>query len=304
MTDCNCSEAGTVTTDFKRRRGGDTLEKNTRRKVGKLIIFVLAIILVSLLSIVSTIAYLSDKDGEEVHKFTLGEGVDIELIQDTAEPDVFYPEKEYPEKHASVQIPDTAMEWEYVGVKVQFFKEVETTVRNQQALKFKEISYSEFSNDYGKITSYDKAASVMNPAEETETLKLETRKGWVEYVDTTTTAAIKSRDSENGTIYLYYGVNEDGDTDNTLAKVKHGSELMIFDSIKINADCDQKYSVGLPNGSQIQLYNQDDTPYVIRIIGNDQLKGFRIIVTAYAVQGNIEAEEAEKALISLIEQNQ
>lgn len=274
------------------------MDKNARRKVGKLIIFVLAIILVSLLSIMSTIAYLSDKDGEEIHKFTLGEGVDIELIQDTAEPDMFYPEKEYPEKHASVKIPNTAMEYEYVGVKVQFFTEKETTVNSQQALMFDKTSYSDFSRDYGKIISYSKEASEITGA--SGTMDSETRKGWVEYVDSN---SVSSKDSENGTIYLYYGVNENGTTGDTLAKVRHDSELMIFDSIKINKDCNQKYPVTLPEGSHILLYNQDGTEYVERVIGNDQLKGFRVVVTAYAVQGDIDATDAESSLVSLIENN-
>lgn len=269
------------------------MDKNARKKIGKFLIGVLAVILVSLLSIVSTIAYLSDKDGEEVHKFTLGEGVDIELIQDTAEPEEFYPEKEYPEKAASVKIPDTAMEYEYVGVKVQFFTEKETMVDNQQALMFNETSYSDFSKNYGKIISYSKEASQMNQTE--GTLDLETRKGWVEYSD--------SKKDSKGTIYLYYGVKEDGNIGDTLSKVIHGSELMIFDSIKINKDCSQKYPVAVSGESGIWLYNQDGTKYAKRIIGENQLKGFRIVVTAYAVQGDIDASDAESSLVALIKNN-
>lgn len=269
------------------------MDKNKRRKAGKLFLSLVAIILVALLSIVSTIAYLSDTDGEEVHKFTLGEGVDIDLIQDTAEPEVFYPEKEYPEKHASVKIPATAMEYEYVGVKIRFYTEKEATVNSQQALMFDKTSYSDFSRDYGKIISYSKKASEMSQT--SGALDSETRKGWVAYNN--------SKDDSNGTIYLYYGVKEDGTTGDTLAKVSHDSELMIFDSIKINKDCNQKYPVTLPEGSHILLYNQDGTEYVERVIGNDQLKGFRIVVTAYAIQGDIDATAAESSLVSLIENN-
>ncbi len=268
------------------------MDKNARAKIGKFLIGVLAVILVSLLSIVSTIAYLSDEDGEEVHTFTLGEGVDIELIQDTAEPEEFYPEKEYPEKAASVEIPITAMEYEYVGVKVQFFTELETAINSQQALIFNQTAYSDFSQHYGKLISYSESGTVLNQT--SGTLDSETRNGWVEYVDASSN---QSRDSEKGTIYLWCG---DGDT---LAKVKHGSKLMIFDSIRINKDCDQKYPVSVPIGSEILLYNQDGTLYTKRVIGDGQLKGFRIVVTAYAVQGDIDAADAKTALVSLIENN-
>jgi len=45
-------------------------------------------------------------------------------------------------------------------------------------------------------------------------------------------------------------------------KVIHGSELMIFDSIKINKDCSQKISCcSNLEKSGIWLYNQDGTKY-------------------------------------------
>jgi len=38
-----------------------------------------------------------------------------------------------------------------------------------------------------------------------------------------------------------------------------------------------------------------------RIIGENQVKmGFRIVVTAYAVQGDIDASDAESSLVALI----
>lgn len=275
------------------------MDKNARRKMGKILIGVLAIILVSLLSIVSTIAYLSDKDGEEEHKFTLGEGVDIDLIQDTAEPEEFYPEKEYPEKHASVKIPDTAMEYEYVGVKVQFFTEKVDYINNENALKFVGTSYSDFSRDYGKIISYSEEASNLNVT--SGTMNKETRTGWKEYEDPATG---KSSKSTNGTIYLYYGVKADNTTGDELTKVLHGSELMIFDSIRINETCSQTYPPNtVTSGDPIKLYHQDNNDVgdaITRYIYEDQLKGFRIVVTAYAVEGDIDPGEAEKTLVSMI----
>lgn len=275
------------------------MDKNARRKMGKILIGVLAIILVSLLSIVSTIAYLSDEDGEEVHTFTLGEGVDIELIQDTAEPEEFYPEKEYPEKAASVKIPDTAMEYEYVGVKVQYFTEKVDYINNENALKFVGTSYSDFSRDYGKIISYSEEASNLNVT--SGTMNKETRTGWKEYEDPTRG---KTSESTNGTIYLYYGVNGNGDTGNRLATVLHGSELMIFDSIRINEKCNQTYPPNtVTSGDPIKLYHQDNNDVenaITRYIYKDQLKGFRIVVTAYAVEGDIDPGEAEKTLVSMI----
>lgn len=245
----------------------------------------------------STIAYLSDKTGEEIHTFTLGEGVDIELIWDERIPDVFYPEKEYPEKHAYVTIPDTAMKYEYVGVKVQFFKEEEARIDSQNVLQFKKTNYSTFANNYGKIISYAKEATEKNEdIDITETLNAGTRSGWREY---TAPNNNKSSDSDDGTIYLYCGNNTNGD----LAQVFHGSSLWIFDSIRINEDCSQKYATNLPEGSTIKLYNQDGTYYAERTIGYDQLKGFRIVITAYAVQGDIPAAEAKTALINMIKGN-
>ena len=278
------------------------MNKKARRKVGKLFLFILAIILVALLSIMSTIAYLSDKDGEEIHKFTLGEGVDIILEQDTSDPEEFYPEKEYPQKHASVIIPATAMEYEYVGVKVQFFTEDETIVNGQCALKFVETSYLDFSRDYGKIISYPEKASNLNVTSGNKSV--EVRTGWKEYEDPTNG---KTSESTDGTIYLYYGVNADDNTGDTLTKVLHGSELMVFDSIKINENCNQKY---LPNtveaGAPIKLYHQDndrEENAITRYIYKDQLKGFRIVVTAYAVEGDIAPDVAETSLVELIKNN-
>ena len=281
------------------------MDKNTRRKAGKLFLSLVAIILVALLSIVSTIAYLSDKDGVEIHRFTLGEGVDVDLIQDTAEPEEFYPEKEYPEKRAMVKIPDTAMEYEYIAVKVQFFteKEIErisgfslfsasrSTTTN--ALQFVGTSYSDFSKDYGKLKSYPEVAT--NTAIASGSMISGTRPGWKVYGET--------RNSENGTLYLYYGEKYDNGTDkvitgDTLTKVEHGSELMLFDSIKINKDCDEKYPCAVPEG--IELYDQNGVLYTTRIIQDDQLKGFRIVVTAYAVQGDIKPEEAQNALVQMM----
>lgn len=245
----------------------------------------------------STIAYLSDKDGEEIHQFTLGEGVDIELIQDTTEPEEFCPEKEYPEKHASVRIPATAMEYEYVGTKVQFFTEKEVTVNGQNALQFQPMSYKEFSQKYGKIYSDDsKTPLVENDVSKTKTdLRSGTRNGWMEYGN--------SSESDKGTIYLYYGLQNNGTTGTKLANVKHGSRLWIFDSIIVNQDCNEKYVTGLAPGETIKLYNQNGTLYKEKSFSSDQLKGFRIVVTAYAIQGNIDATAAESSLVSLINNN-
>ena len=104
----------------------------------------------------------------------------------------------------------------------------------------------------------------------------------------------------DGTLYVYCGVDDNGNTGTALEKVKHGSELMLFDSIKINDNCSEKYSVDLPKRSELELYNQDGTLYGTRIISDDQLKGFRIVVTAYAVQGDIEEREAQNALVKMM----
>lgn len=284
------------------------MNKNTRRKVGKLIIGVLAIILVSLLSIVSTIAYLTGEDGEKIHEFTLGNGVDIELIQDTQEPAVFYPEKEYPEKHASVKIPsDVGIDYEYVGVKVQFFtEETGQYINNENALRFAKTSYFDFSKDYGKIISYSEEATNLNVS--SGTMNKETRMGWKEYVDSTNG---KTSNSEDGTIYLYYGVKMDdftgtNVTGDKLAQVAKGTELMIFDSLRINKDCSQTYPLNLMREGDppMKLYDYDsNTKYIERYVYNDQLKGFRIVVTAYAIQGDIDAGDAETALVELIKNN-
>lgn len=278
------------------------MDKNTRRKAGKLFISLLAIILVALLSIVSTIAYLSDRDGVQIHQFTLGEGVDVELTQDTGDPEEFYPGKEYPEKAAKITIPTTAMEYEYLAVKVQFFTEQEVqtpssvslfrmrALSTSNVLQFVEMPYNEFLNRYGTLQSYPEVAS--NTAIASNPMVSGTRKGWREYGG--------SSGMSDGTLYVYCGVDDNGNTGTALEKVKHGSELMLFDSIKINDNCNEKYSVDLPKGSELELYNQDGTLYGTRIISDDQLKGFRIVVTAYAVQGDIGAEEAQNALVQMM----
>lgn len=278
------------------------MDKNTRRKVGKLFISLLAIILVALLSIMSTIAYLSDKDGEQIHQFTLGEGVEVDLLQDTRDPDEFYPGKEYPEKAARVSLPTTAMEYEYVGVKVQFFTEKEVQspstynlfqMKSRSAsnvLQFVKMSYDDFSSRYGTLQSYPEVAA--NTSNASGAMVAGIRKGWREYGG--------SCGISDGSLYVYCGVDENGNTGNSLKTVKHGSELMLFDSIKINDTCNEKYSVDLPKGSELELYNQDGSKYGTRIISDDQLKGFRIVVTAYAVQGDIGAEDAQDAMVKMM----
>ena len=84
----------------------------------------IGIVLVSLLAISITYAYLQSHTEEVTNTFTLGEGVKVELEHESGLHEDFTPGMEY-DQPATVIVPSTAMDQEYIAVKVEFFAEVQ-----------------------------------------------------------------------------------------------------------------------------------------------------------------------------------
>lgn len=263
-----------------------------RRKLKKMLSGVLAVALVALLSILLTVAYLRDKTDEKTHTFTLGANVDIILNQDTRTNITAEPGKEYPSLQTTVTIPQSAMATEYIAVKVFFYKEEEKTSESQQKyLQYTPISYADFKSDYGDLYSYNKSG--LETSSPGDTKQTSYRSDWL--LDATTESV------SSGAVFYYKGTATDG----KITPVAHGSTVVVFDSVQLSQSFSQKYT-GL-SSFPTTLPLEDETGSNItggRTIQNkDQLKGFKIVVCAYAVQGNIDAGAAKTALKNLADSN-
>lgn len=282
-----------------------TPDSAVSKKNGKKILFgVLAVALVALLSILLTVAYLRDKTDEKTHTFTLGTNVDVCLTQKedtniTAEPD-----REYPDLKATVKIPSSAMSKEYIAVKVFFYEEEEKEDTGQKYLKYNPISYETFQNQYGDLYSYNKAGLDAIEKTENETTRAGCRSDWILDNDTKTL--------NTGAVFYY----RETATGTEIAPVTHAAmserNVIVFDSVRLRNDYSKTYNfvqnAGITFPTELPLYEENNTTLsgshtTIRIKSKDQLKGFKIVVCAYAVQGNIDAGAAKTALKNLADSN-
>lgn len=279
-----------------------TPDSAVSKKNGKKILFgVLAVALVALLSILLTVAYLRDKTDEKTHTFTLGESVDIVLKQDENPNITAEPNREYPDLKATVKIPSSAMSKEYIAVKVFFYEEEEKEDTGQKYLKYKPISYETFKQQYGDLYSYDKPGLDAIGQVGNETTRAGCRSDWI--LDSTT------ENNTAGAMFYYKGVA----TGTAIEPVVHDSNseksVIVFDSVRLKQDFELKYSLAQnANASfpiSLPLYDENGNklPDDRRIQNKDQLKGFKIVVCAYAVQGNIDAGAAKTALKNLADSN-
>lgn len=258
---------------------------NTNRK--KVWIGILGIALVSLLAISITLAYLQSHTEDATNTFTLGDGVEIELEHDSTLHEDFTPGMEY-DMPAKVKIPDTAMDWEYIAVKIDYYVEEQGPDGN---LILKKIDDNKnFLDEYAKLQSYNVDGKDENTA---GVAKQEgTRDGW-----------FTTEDGNKNKIY-YYGSNIGGTMQ--LTKVSSGSSITVFDQIKINDPYEHVYSIEKENPS----LNTDVATMAgiaansVSEIKKDQLETFHTVVTAYAVQGNISNEQALQEFDYLFRQSE
>ena len=274
-----------------------TSSTGSRRKLKNILFGVLAVALVALLSILLTVAYLRDKTDEKTHTFTLGESVDIVLKQDENPNITAEPNREYPDLKATVKIPSSAMSKEYIAVKVFFYEEEEKEDTGQKYLKYKPISYKTFKQQYGDLYSYDKPGLDAIGQVGNETTRAGCRSDWI--LDSTT------ENNTAGAMFYYKGVA----TGTAIEPVGHDSNseksVIVFDSVRLKQDFELKYSLAqnanasFPLGLPLYDENGNKLPDDRKIQNKDQLKGFKIVVCAYAVQGNIEIDAAKTALHDL-----
>lgn len=255
---------------------------NTNRK--KVWIGILGIVLVSLLVIAITLAYLQSHTEDATNTFTLGDGVEIELEHDSNLHEDFTPGLEY-DMPAKVKIPDTAMDWEYIAVKIEYYVEKQGPDGN---LTLKKIDDNNtFLNEYAKLQSYDAKGDSIATAGAIKVAG--TRKGW----------------TTNDNKFFYYGEKSANGT-MQLTKVSSGASITVFDQIKINDPYIHVYSIEKMNPS----LNTDMVTMAgiaassVSEIKKDQLETFHTVVTAYAVQGNISNEQALQEFDYLFRQSE
>lgn len=261
------------------------MEQTKCRKKNKLL-WIGVILLVVLLSVLGTLAYLRDNTDERQHTFVLGEGVDVELEQDTSSNQAFTPGMVYTNKAATVLVPETAMEKEYLAAKVHFYVEEVVGTGAQQKVQYKQISYDEFTNRYATLQSDD--TQIIVPG--TPNRIVGPRQNWT----------ITQTDKNTGACF-YLGTTADG-VNGELTVAENGSGHVLFDYICVNDPFPERYGVSM---GEHKLYDTDGvTPVETRdAIEDEDFVGFRIVVSAFAVQGDIGTSEGFGALTRMMEQD-
>lgn len=243
--------------------------KKKKNKIG-----ILGILLVSLLAISITLAYLQSHTEKAINTFTLGEGVKVELEQVEVEK-VFAPGVSY-ERKAIVKIPDTAMSREFIAVKIYFYQDEMNEAGNLITTPVEDVE--QFSSAKVTISSYSEVEATYDGDGGNIGIEKGTRKGW---------HAIYEKGSN--CITCYYGVQESGG-DITFTPVSTGAAVTVFDFVKVQNTYDDKYEKASENP---ELVNQKGVSQgAISSISVGQMKNFRIVVNAYAVQGDISNEQA------------
>ena len=253
-----------------------TISKEKRKKISTAII---GIVLVSLLCISITLAYLQSHTKEVINTFTLGEGVEVELEHDSGLNKDFSPGFEY-DKPAIVKIPTTVMDWEYIAVKVEYYVEEQGLDGNLTLRKIEDNNT--FLSSYAYLQSYQ----IDGSSDDIENaLKVQgTRNGWY---------------TEDNRIF-YYGIKNEENLE--LTKVNAGENIVVFDQIKVCNPYPQMYTIA--NDNPILTKNGIDGGVLpdksVSKIVKGQLETFHTVVTAYAVQGDISTEQAMEEFAFLL----
>ena len=290
------------------------VEKNRKKRI---ILVILAIVMVCCLIVIGTLAWLQWRTQKEENTFTLGQGVTVELKEEK------YGKEENQErvknftpgmlldKDPTVCIPETNID-EYIAVTVRYYiEEAENSTIN-----LKEVSYEEFSQYYGEINSFTQTkkdrktvsgSSVISSEEEKNYVFNEGfRNGWVHDEDCRIfyygAAAGSSVSTRSRSV-----VTTDSDNDDIVfTPVTSGAAITLFDKVKVSK-CYDRYSAGFdPDKHRYTAgeYTYTDGRENSKVTKTEgQLKGFKIVIAAYAVQGNITPKEAKEQLNSLIRQH-
>lgn len=297
------------------------MTEEERRK--KKVFVVLAIVMVCCLAIVGTLAWLRYRTDDAVNTFTLGAGVKVELKEEKYEKQEnldrvadFTPGMLL-DKDPTVYIPTGASVEEYIAVTVRYY--IEHVDYATKTIKYEEVPYETF-QDYATIWSFQSFQTVTGGAvatgsgvissEEEKNYNLADgfRNGWVHdsnyrifyYGSTTKDYPLVATDS---------AIDEFDDV--IFTPVTSGAAITLFDKVEVSKNYD-RYSKGF-NEDKYRYTEKDTYKYTCIYNGEEksgtvdktkgQLKGFRIDVSAYAVQGNIDAKTAKEQLNGLIEEH-
>lgn len=299
-----------------------------RRK--KKLLVMLAFVILCCAAIIGTLAWLRWRTPEAVNTFTLGSGVKVELKEDKYNSDENKKRREnftpgmWLDKDPTVYIPDVKMD-EYIAVVVRYYiEEVEDVPEGniKGNIKLKEVSYSDFQK-YAEIYSFKETVSgtsvtgsVISSEDEENysSPEQEFRNGWVHDAE----RRVFYYGSVSGTAVSPIVTTNSAIDDIAFTKVSSGDAITLFDKVKISNKYnkfDKFYdSTKIPFPFDTYRYTEGDyndlrpsspSPNPIPVIHKNQgeLKGFRINIAAYAVQGNVDSKEGKFILNELIEKH-
>ena len=288
-----------------------TVEKRRKKKI----LVILAIVLVCCLAIIGTLAWLRWRTPEVENTFTLGNGVKVEL-----EEKKYWEEKNQErvknftpgmllDKDPTVCIPEEVKVDEYIAATVRYY--IEEVDYTKNTIQLKEVSYNDFEK-YAEIYSFAEAkgrsgesvsgsSEISTKDESKYDLKKGIRNGWVHdenyrifYYGVVSNSAIKTK-SEVSTTVSTTGYNDDIE----FTSVTSGAAITLFDKVKIAKAYDRygqgfefdKYRYKAGEYTYIDIDGKESAG-VLKTEG--ELRGFKIVITAYAVQGNINHIEEDK----------
>lgn len=289
------------------------VEKNRKKRI---ILVVLAIVMVCCLIIAGTLAWLRYRTDEAINTFTLGDGVKIKLEEkkyDTEENkkrrEEFTPGMLL-DKDPTVYIPEVETD-EYIAVVVRYY--IEEVDYNTKEITLKEVNYNKF-KEYATLHSFKEVktggivtGSVIS-AEEEKLYKLGDgiRNGWVHDPNYRIFYYGSVKGNSNSSTIDLNATSEDVE----FTPVTSGAAITLFDKVKVSKAYD-RYNKDFTE-EKYRYKNTDD--YILKNVINGtienqvvhkakgQLKGFRINICAFAVQGNVSSMEGKKALNGLIEE--
>lgn len=217
------------------------------------------------------------------------------------------------DKDPTVYIPEVEMD-EYIAVVVRYY--IEDVDYIEKKITLKEVNYNEF-KEYATIHSFKttKGGEVVTGSvisateEELYNLGDGIRNGWVH---------------DPSYRIFYYGSANENPKDTTVATgssidnidfttVTSGAAITLFDKVKVskaynkyyNKDFnEEKYRYTTSGEYTMEEVAEGTTETKTTTVHKDkgQLKGFRIKICAFAVQGNVTSQEGKEALDGLIEE--
>lgn len=295
-----------------------TVEKNRKKRI---ILVILAIVMVCCMIVIGTLAWLRYRTDEAINTFTLGEGVKIDLKEEKYDTEENKKRREQftpgmmLDKDPTVYIPEVEMD-EYIAVVVRYY--IEDVDYKTNKITLKEVNYNEF-KEYATIHSFKTTkggevvtGSVISAAEEElYNLGEGIRNGWVHDPSYRIFYYGSAKDNFNGNTIDSNAAIEDVD----FTPVTSGAAITLFDKVKVSKAYDrynrdfneEKYRYKITEKftmkDRIVVGETTETKIIEVEKKKGQLKGFRINICAFAVQGNVSSAEGKKALNGLIEEH-